>query len=97
MYFKLNFIKLLSKQGKASMRSFMESYTKKEYVELAAHGYTMLADVVESGRAYDIDCPALLLCGEKDRAGDVKVFAASSSNSIFPMCSKTPSALSSMY
>ncbi|WP_321780040.1 alpha/beta hydrolase [Schaalia cardiffensis] len=61
-------------EGKASMRSFMESYTKEEYVELAAHGYTMLADAVESGRAYDIDCPALLLCGEKDRAGDVKVF-----------------------
>ena len=34
----------------------------------------MLADAVEFGRAYDIDCPALLLCGEKDRAGDVKVF-----------------------
>jgi pimeloyl-ACP methyl ester carboxylesterase len=25
-------------------------------------------------RAYDIDCPALLLCGEKDHAGDVKPF-----------------------
>ena len=34
----------------------------------------MLADAVESRRAYNIDCPALLLCGEKDHAGDVKVF-----------------------
>ena len=47
---------------------------KEEYVELAAHGYKMLADAVESRRAYNIDCPALLLCGEKDHAGDVKVF-----------------------
>ena len=61
-------------QGRANMRSFMDSYAKREYVELAAHGYRMLADAVESGRAYDIDCPALLLCGEKDRAGDVKPF-----------------------
>ena len=61
-------------QGKASMRAFMEDYTKREYVELAAYGYRMLADAIESGRAYDIDCPALLLCGEKDHAGDVKAF-----------------------
>lgn len=61
-------------QGKAGMRSFIESYAKEEYVELAAHGYKMLADAVESRRAYNIDCPALLLCGEKDHAGDVKVF-----------------------
>ena len=61
-------------QGKANMRSFMESYTKREYVELSAYGYKILADAIESERAYDISCPALLLCGEKDRAGDVKVF-----------------------
>ena len=61
-------------QGKASMHAFMEGYTKREYVELAAHGYMMLADAIEAGRAYDIDCPALLLCGEKDHAGDVKAF-----------------------
>lgn len=28
--------------------SFIESYAKEEYVELAAHGYKMLADAVES-------------------------------------------------
>ena len=38
-------------QGKASMRAFMEDYTKREYVELAAYGYRMLADAIESGRA----------------------------------------------
>jgi pimeloyl-ACP methyl ester carboxylesterase len=61
-------------QGRENMRSFMDSYDKQEYVDLAAHGYRMLADSIESERAYDIDCPALLLCGEKDHAGDVKPF-----------------------
>ena len=63
-----------TERGRANMRSFMDGYTKREYVDLAAHGYRMLADAVEADRAYDIDCPALLLCGEKDRAGDVKPF-----------------------
>ena len=63
-----------TERGRAGMRSFMDGYTKREYVDLAAHGYRMLADAVEAQRAYDIDCPALLLCGEKDRAGDVKPF-----------------------
>lgn len=34
----------------------------------------MLVDAIEADRSYDIDCPALLPCGEKDRAGDVRVF-----------------------
>ena len=63
-----------TERGRANMRSFMDSYSKREYVDLAAHGYRMLADAVEAGRVYDIDCPVLLLCGERDRAGDVKVF-----------------------
>ena len=63
-----------TERGRAGMRSFMESYTKREYVELADHGYRMLADAIEAERAYDIDCPALLLCGERDHAGDVKPF-----------------------
>lgn len=61
-------------RGRANMRSFMDGYEKGEYVDLAAHGYRMLADAVEEGRAYDVDCPALLLCGERDRAGDVRPF-----------------------
>lgn len=65
-------------QGQDNMRSFMDGYTKDEYVELAAHGYRMLADAVEAGprdgRRYHIDCPALLLCGRRDNAGDVRPF-----------------------
>lgn len=63
-----------TERGRSSMRSFMDSYTKREYVDLAAHGYRMLADAIEAEGAYDIDCPMLLLCGERDHAGDVKVF-----------------------
>ena len=56
------------------MLSFMESYSKREYCELAAYGYQMLADAIDAQRPYNIDCPALLLCGEKDHAGDVRKF-----------------------
>ena len=63
-----------TERGRANMRYFMACYEKGEYVELAAHGYKMLADAVEAERAYNIDCPALLLCGENDRAGDVRPF-----------------------
>ncbi len=63
-----------TERGRAGMRSFMDGYTKREYVDLAAHGYRMLADTVESKQRFDIDCPALLLCGEKDHAGDVRPF-----------------------
>ena len=63
-----------TEQGRANMRSFMDAYTKQEYCDLAAHGYLMLANAIEAERAYRIDCPALLLCGEKDHAGDVRPF-----------------------
>lgn len=63
-----------TERARAGMRAFMDSYSKREYCALAAHGYRILADAIEAGRAYDIDCPALLLCGEKDQAGDVRAF-----------------------
>ena len=61
-------------RGRANMRSFMDSYDKREFCDLTAHGYRILAKALDARRAYDIDCPALLLCGEKDNAGDVRVF-----------------------
>ncbi len=63
-----------SQRGRVNMRAFMDSYDKREYVDLAAFGYRLLADALDSRREYAIDCPALLLCGEKDHAGDVKKF-----------------------
>ena len=61
-------------QGRANMRSFMDSYERREYCDLTAFGYRVLADALDSRRAYDIDCPVLLLCGERDNAGDVRAF-----------------------
>lgn len=63
-----------TERGRANMRSFMDSYEKHEYCNLADHGYRMLADAVEGDRPYELGCPALLLCGEKDQAGDVRPF-----------------------
>ncbi len=64
----------MTARTRALMRGFMDGYSKQEYVDLAAFGYRLLADAVEADRAYDLGCPALLLCGEHDRAGDVKPF-----------------------
>ena len=61
-------------RGRTQMRAMMDRYERREYCELAAHGYFMLADAIDACRAYAIDCPALLLCGEHDRAGDVRPF-----------------------
>lgn len=61
-----------SEYGRALMGQFMESYEKREYCALADHGFRIVAQSVEAGRAYDISCPALLICGEKDGAGSAK-------------------------
>lgn len=61
-----------SEYGQRLMREMMESYTKREYCELAAHGYRALALAVEANRPYEVDCPALLICGTKDAAGSAK-------------------------
>lgn len=58
--------------GQANMVEMMGKYSKMEFCRLAAHGYKMLADAVKAKRAYDIDCPLLVLCGEKDAAGSTK-------------------------
>jgi len=61
-----------SEYGRAVMREMMRDYEKREYCELAAHGYRVLADAVDANRSYHIDCPLLILCGEKDGAGSAK-------------------------
>ncbi len=61
-----------SERGRALMREMMLGYGKREYCELAAHGYRVLADAIAAGRPHRIDCPFLLVCGEEDRAGSAK-------------------------
>ncbi len=61
-----------STYGRWLMRQMMLSYGKREYCELAAHGYDVLADAVEADRPYRIECPWLLVCGTRDAAGSAK-------------------------
>lgn len=58
--------------GRELMKAMMNGYGREEYAALAGHGYRMLADAIAADLPYEIDCPALLLCGERDRAGSTK-------------------------
>lgn len=61
-----------SPYGQQLMRDMMQDYGKREYCELAAHGFRTLAKAVEANRSYEITCPALLICGVEDAAGSAK-------------------------
>ncbi|MDO4503036.1 MAG: alpha/beta hydrolase [Coriobacteriia bacterium] len=61
-----------SEHGRALMRTMMEGYGKREYCELAAHGYRMLADAAGADCDYPLTCPVELICGEKDAAGSTR-------------------------
>lgn len=58
--------------GQQLMREMMDSYSKDDYCDLTCHGYRILAYAIEADLPYTIDCPALLLCGEQDKAGSTK-------------------------
>ena len=60
--------------GRKLMEHFTGSYTKDEYCRLSGHGYRILAEAMEADLPYEIDCPAVLICGEKDRAGSAKSY-----------------------
>ena len=60
--------------GRKLMGSFIDSYSKDEYCRLAGHGMKMLADAMEADLPYVIDCPSILICGEKDQAGSAKSY-----------------------
>jgi len=53
------------------MRKIMMRYDgdQERYARLSGHGFRILADAIEADLPYKISCPALLICGEKDRAG----------------------------
>ena len=61
----------VSDYGRALMRSMMSVYDgdKERYARLAGHGFKILAEAIERELPYEIKCPALLICGEKDHAG----------------------------
>ena len=57
--------------GRRLMHSIMMDYEgdQPRYAKLAGHGFKMLAEAMEADLPYEIKCPAILLCGEKDHAG----------------------------
>ncbi|MBR5343595.1 MAG: alpha/beta hydrolase [Oscillospiraceae bacterium] len=57
--------------GQKLMREMMMVYDgdQARYAKLSGHGFRMLAEAMEADLPYEIKCPALLICGEKDRAG----------------------------
>ena len=51
------------------MKRMMLDYRKMEYCKLISHGYKALSQEIEKNKTYKLECPTLLICGEKDRAG----------------------------
>lgn len=60
-----------SEYGRRLMRSIMMVYDgdKDRYARLSGHGFRILAEAMEADLPYEIKCPALLICGDRDRAG----------------------------
>lgn len=61
----------VSGYGRELMRNMMLVYDgdQKRYAQIAGHGFKILAEAIEKNLPYAIKCPALLICGERDRAG----------------------------
>ena len=61
----------VSDYGQRLMRDMMMTYDgdQARYARLSGHGFRMLADAMAADLPYEIRCPALLICGRKDRAG----------------------------
>lgn len=60
--------------GRDLMTKMMKEYDKDQYVKLVSSGYKMLAKAIEADLPYEIKCPLLLICGEKDKAGSAKTY-----------------------
>ena len=58
-----------SDYGRNLMREMMLVYNgnQKRYAQIARHGYRILAEAMEKNLAYELKCPALLICGTQDR------------------------------
>ena len=61
----------MSEYGRKLMHDIMMVYDgdKKRYSQISGHGFRILAEAMEQDLPYEINCPALLICGEKDKAG----------------------------
>ena len=63
-----------SEYGRKLMRDIMMVYDgdQERYSKISGHGFRMLAEAMEADLPYEIPCPALIICGEKDQAGSAK-------------------------
>jgi len=61
----------MSNYGRKLMHDMMMTYNgnQERYAKIAGHGYRILAEAMEANLPYEIKCPAILICGEKDHAG----------------------------
>ncbi len=61
----------VSPYGRKLMHEMMMTYDgdQSRYAKLSGHGFKILAEAMEKDLPYKIHCPALLICGEHDRAG----------------------------
>ncbi|MCR5416926.1 MAG: alpha/beta hydrolase [Pseudobutyrivibrio sp.] len=57
--------------GRKIMHNMMMTYdgNQERYAKIAGHGFRILAEAMEENLPYEIKCPAILICGEKDHAG----------------------------
>jgi len=60
--------------GRSLMHDMMMTYDgdQKRYAQISGHGFRILAEAMEADLPYKLNCPSLLICGEKDRAGSCK-------------------------
>ena len=60
--------------GQALMKATWDEsvYDHAYFCELAGHGFGILAEAIELELPYEVDCPTLLICGEKDAAGSTR-------------------------
>ena len=58
--------------GRHMVKTIFSCYSKEDFCRLAGHGFRELAAAYRADLPYRIDCPCVLICGEKDRAGSAK-------------------------
>lgn len=60
-----------SDYGRKLMYDMMMTYdgNQEHFAKLSGHGFKILGEAIEKNLAYEIKCPALLICGEQDKAG----------------------------
>lgn len=63
-----------TERGRKNMTFALSFYSRKELSKLTGQGYMCLYEAIIAKKPYLIDCPALLICGEQDKAGYTKKY-----------------------